>query len=118
MKILTQVAVNMILNEKTGYMQIIPVKEVETEPIIGNQGNFQDEKTETNKWEINNTVLIRYYIKKTWKYYIGTIEHIDITNKSYKINYFKSIRQKGNLKFPKPKLTKDIDILSTTRLYC
>lgn len=56
-KILTQVAVNMILNEKTGNMQIIPVEEVETEPIIVNQVNFQDEKTETNKWKINNNSI-------------------------------------------------------------
>lgn len=48
--------------KKTGNIQIIPVKEVETEPIIGNQDDFQDEKTETNKWEINNTVLIRHYL--------------------------------------------------------
>lgn len=55
--------------------------------------------------------MIRYYVKKTWKYYIGTIEQIDNTNKIYKINYFKSIRQKGSLKITEPRVTKDIDIV-------
>lgn len=58
-KILSEVAVRMILNENIGNLQIILVNKVETEPNVRNQGNFQDKKTETNKWEINNTVLIR-----------------------------------------------------------
>lgn len=58
-KILGEVAVRMILNENIGNLQIIPVNKVKTEPNIRNRGNFQDKKTETNKWEINNTVLIR-----------------------------------------------------------
>lgn len=47
--------------KKTGNIQIIPVIEVETEPIIhiiGNQSEFQDEKIKIKKWEINDTVGI------------------------------------------------------------
>lgn len=46
-----------------------------------------------------------------YRYYIGIIEQIDNTNKRFKINYFKTIHQKGNLKFTKPKVPKDIDII-------
>lgn len=81
-KITTDISVKMILNEKTGNMEII--------------------KCETDKWEINNPVLVRYSIKIKRIFFIGIIEKV--INKKYKTNYFKTMRQNGNLKFTKPKV--------------
>ncbi|KAL0851024.1 hypothetical protein ABMA28_006916 [Loxostege sticticalis] len=103
------IEVQMILNEKIQNIYKKPDEKVETESETENKSEFQGEKCESNEWKINDTVLVRYYIKKTWKYYIGVIEHIDNTCQSYKINYFKTVHQKGTLKFTKSKVTKDVD---------
>lgn len=65
------------------------------------------EKNQINvltNYVVNDKVLVRYYQKKTWKYYIGFVENIEHNN-CYKINFLKTIK-KPNLKFI---ITKKID---------
>lgn len=110
----------MILNEKTGMIEIKPDKKVDTKPDVGNgtsqdlqcgtsekqvtnitksinkvqsqeTGNETVLKEEDSEWEINNTVLTRYYLKKSWKYYIGVIQQIDNDSEHYEISYYKTV---------------------------
>lgn len=54
--------------------------------------------------KIGDNVLVRYYQKKKWQYYIGfIIEMNDQVEKKYKISYYKTISKKSDIKFKKPK---------------
>lgn len=40
-----------------------------------------DLQLDTEQYNIRDTILTRYYTRKSWKYHIGIIENIDITKK-------------------------------------
>ncbi|XP_045777275.1 glutamic acid-rich protein-like [Maniola jurtina] len=56
------------------------------------------------KIKINQYVLVRYYIRKTWKYYIGRVVEIHTKDEdtNYTINFLKTIK-KPSLRFTTPK---------------
>lgn len=51
-----------------------------------------------NKWDLGYTVLVRYYVRKSWKYYVGRIAAIDNLRHIYSIVFYKTIKKNG-LKF-------------------
>lgn len=58
-------------------------------------------------YSVNDYVLVRYYHRKKWLYYIGSVEYIKQSTKSYAlygIVFFKTIK-KPRLAFCKPKRT-------------
>lgn len=59
---------------------------------------------------VNDSVLVRYYEKKKWVYYVGFVECRDLEQKSnnYSIRFLKTVK-KPNLKFVSTKkLDRDI----------
>lgn len=56
---------------------------------------------------VNDSVLVRYYEKKTWVYYVGFVENLEIKNQetNYTIRFLKTVK-KPHLKFVS---TKKID---------
>lgn len=70
------------------------------------------EEVTTVAYDIGQTVLVRYYGKKTWKYYVGWITEIKNSqfNRKYEISFYRTVRAKNNLKFVKPKKC-DVDLV-------
>lgn len=63
--------------------------------------------------KINQSVLVRYYMRKNWKYYVGHIEKIDTKDeeKRFTVNFLKTVN-KPKLKFVVSKKI-DRDIVSS-----
>ncbi|CAG5029821.1 unnamed protein product [Parnassius apollo] len=73
--------------------------------------NCLKKNIEKREWNIGDNVLVRYYQKKKWQYYIGLITDInDQIEKKYKTSFFKAISKKGDVIFKKPKRS-DIDYI-------
>lgn len=82
----------------------------------------KEDEDETNKTKTDNNmidnlkigdnVLVRYYLRKSWKYYVGVVRGInEKCEKKFEVSYFKTIRKESDLKFIKPKRP-DIDYIS------
>lgn len=52
-------------------------------------------------YQLNDSVLVRYLVRKKWRYYVGFIEKIikNEENINYNINFFKTIRPQQRLTF-------------------
>lgn len=59
--------------------------------------------------KVKDTVLIQYYEKKKWKYYVGTVQRIE-KNDRYKVVYYKHFVQNNVVNFSMPK-KHDIDVV-------
>ncbi|XP_061712772.1 TNF receptor-associated factor family protein DDB_G0272098-like, partial [Cydia pomonella] len=93
-------------------------KKTEDDEEIGNclhlsDANRNDAKEEesdydTNSIVINQSVLVRYYIRAKWKYYVGFVEKIDVREQEifYTVHFLKTIK-KPNLKFVVTKYDRD-----------
>lgn len=49
-------------------------------------------------YNVGDTVISRYYTK-VWKYYIGIIQDVNLTTRTYTISYYRTIRNKSDIKF-------------------
>ncbi|CAG9791591.1 unnamed protein product [Diatraea saccharalis] len=61
----------------------------------------ENEQTSLN-YSVNDTVLVRYYTKNKWKYYIGVISTCN-NDDTFDISFYVTTRSKGQLKFKRPK---------------
>lgn len=100
--------------EHTQNVQRIKITDESLEKIEQHINNENQSKGLQNNFDANNliigdSVLVRYYQNKKWRYYIGIITEINqnVENK-YKISYYKTISKKGDIIFKKPKRP-DID---------
>jgi hypothetical protein len=61
----------------------------------------QEQKESVSSIEINDRVLVRYYSRNTWKYYIGVVTASN-DDDTFDISFYTTMRTKGELKFKKP----------------
>ncbi|CAG5012292.1 unnamed protein product [Parnassius apollo] len=99
-------------------IQIEEREEDEIREIMQNQER-EDESGENMQTEfifnINDTIIVRYYLRKTWKHYIGFAESIEFKDglNYYQVKFLKAIKESFNsLKFTFPRKL-DIDIILT-----
>lgn len=92
-------------------IEISSTKEQEFRKIDGEndfkESNLQTDITETEQeiYDIGDNVLVRYYMRKSWRYYIGVIEDIHEDSmkveKLYNISFYKTLNSMNTLKFRK-----------------
>ncbi|KOB67294.1 Uncharacterized protein OBRU01_19992 [Operophtera brumata] len=59
-----------------------------------------EDKRGNTVWNVGDIVKVCYFVKKTWKHYIGIIETKDNLRHIYSITFYKTIKKDG-LKFDK-----------------
>lgn len=80
------------------------------EELVNELDTEVQNSSEKEMYTTGQTVLTRYYKGKSWKYYVGEIESVNIVAKCYAISYFKMIgKKKGDIKFIKTKRITDKD---------
>ncbi|CAK1602488.1 unnamed protein product [Parnassius mnemosyne] len=70
-------------------------------------------------YKISDSILVRYYQRKSWKYYVGFIDKIEIKDDDtfYEVHFLKTIKeQDSNIKFIKIPKNKDFDIVTNVSI--
>lgn len=70
--------------------------------IINIAHNIEEEIQNKETYNCGDTVLTRYY-KRSWKYYVGVIDKVNLNGNEYDISYYKRNGNKTNVKFVIPK---------------
>ncbi|CAG4987957.1 unnamed protein product [Parnassius apollo] len=96
-------------------------EEDEIREIMQNQER-EDESGENMQtdfiFNINDTIIVRYYLRKTWKHHIGVVESIEFKDglNYYQVKFLKTIKESFNsLKFTFPRKL-DIDIITNNSI--
>lgn len=61
---------------------------------------------EASTYHLGSHILARYFQKKNWKHYVGSITEIineDQLEKTYRISFYKTVRRNNTIKFIQPK---------------
>ncbi|KAJ8726803.1 hypothetical protein PYW08_015200 [Mythimna loreyi] len=58
--------------------------------MLDHDENKSENNYEVKDFDIDDTVLVRYFIKKTWKYFVGVVENINIESRMYSINFYRT----------------------------
>lgn len=98
------------INKTEEGLQTNNEREKDSESVDKVKLELQKENAETKAdiYNIGDTVLVRYYIKKRWRYYTGVVENINAAEQLYTISFYKTVSANYNLKFRKPfRLDKD-----------
>ncbi|PZC73688.1 hypothetical protein B5X24_HaOG208959 [Helicoverpa armigera] len=76
----------------------------------------QEAKVENNDFLINDVVLVRYYVRKMWRYYIGFVQkiHNEDGKTLFTISFLKTVKA-PKLKFFLPKKV-DLDVITSDSL--
>lgn len=92
------------------------IKRINHQPLtneeILNAVEYTDENSNDLILKVKDTVLVRYYEKKKWKYYVGTVQRVE-KNDRYKVLYYKHFVQNNVVNFSLPK-KHDIDVVPIT----
>lgn len=78
--------------------------------VSGNEAeNLDFSKNENSNYHVKQSVLVRYYIRSNWKYYVGFIEKVDVQQMEtyYSIAFLKTV-QKPTLRFLVCKRDRDV----------
>lgn len=103
-------------------IQIEEREEDEIREIMQTQEREEDESGENMQtdfiFNINDTIIVRYYLRKTWKHYIGVVESIVFKDglNYYQVKFLKTIKDSFNsLKFTFQRKL-DIDIVTNINI--
>ncbi|CAG5052236.1 unnamed protein product [Parnassius apollo] len=80
----------------------------------GKKAIESEENTQNFILNINDSIIVRYFQRKTWKYYIGFVENIEFKNGEnyYKVKFLKTVKDlSDSLKFVVQRKS-DIDIVT------